>query len=299
MASRAVDRVLAYLDALGEERSFVFFHTYDCHDPYTPSPPFLGTFGAGYDGPIVGDLAELRRLQASNDFAASRDAFWRRVDTHSRVEMAHVTALYDETIVEVDQAVGRLIRGVLERRPRTVVIVVSDHGEQFGEHGGIRHDDLYEELLRVPLIIDVPGREDARRMAARVSLVDLAPTILATLGAAPMAQAQGRSLWLGGSGEPILSEKADAQWHALIVDDRKLIRRSGRPEEVYDLAQDPGERRPLRDRAVERRLEEAMAARSDANRRHRVDGAAGIPEASPAELSPETEGDLRALGYAQ
>ena len=140
---------------------FAFVHTYQTHHPYLPP--------AGY----------LERIGASATRATTSDE-------------------YDAEIRYTDDVLGGLLAG-LERLglgARTVVVLLSDHGEQFGEHGLEGHGNaLWDTILRVPLIIRAPGRVPAaERIDAPVGLIDVLPTILDLLGLPPYAQAQGRSL---------------------------------------------------------------------------------------------------------
>src|SRR5439155_19065768 len=126
-------------------------------------------------------------------------------------DVAHLVALYDGEIRQLDEHLGRLLDGLLSLDPRPLVIFTSDHGEQFGEHGGFLHTELYEELIRVPFLVWHPRLTRPGRIRERVSLVALMPTLLDLLGLPPAVQAQGRSLrglLAGGApDEAIFSEK--------------------------------------------------------------------------------------------
>jgi choline-sulfatase len=170
-------------------------------------------------------------------------------------------AAYDGEVAFVDREIGRVL-AALRQSPlwsRTVVIVTSDHGEAFGEHGMIRHGfELWEELVRVPLLVRVPSVQ-ARSVTARRSAIDLVPTILELMrvDTAP-GSVSGRSLLpdlasLPGDGPPaaraVFIDMAEgpnnAERRALIEGDKKLVMSGGRPLGLYDLARDPEEKHDL------------------------------------------------------
>ena len=137
------------------------------------------------------------------------------------------------------------------------VVVTSDHGEAFGEHGMYRHGyELWEELVHVPLIVHLPGVAP-QRQAARRSAIDLAPTLLELFGmplpageqrlsgvslladifASPGQTPAERAVFIDMSAGPYNEER-----QALIDQDLKLVTSAGRPLGLYDLARDPGEK---------------------------------------------------------
>jgi choline-sulfatase len=169
---------------------------------------------------------------------------------------------YDGEVAFVDHHLGRVLAALREQSlgTKTAVIVTSDHGEAFGEHGMIRHGfELWEELVRVPLIVSVPGVA-ARRVSARRSGIDLVPTILdlfqlpAPSGADALS---GQSLLadlLRAPGEsdparPVFIDMArgphNAERQALIEGDLKVTASEGRVLGLFDLAADPGEKQDL------------------------------------------------------
>jgi choline-sulfatase len=173
---------------------------------------------------------------------------------------------YDGEVAFVDHHVGRVLEA-LEKSlvyDHTVLIVTSDHGEAFAEHGMIRHGfELWEELVRVPLIMRVPG-VTARHIQTRRSAIDLAPTILDLCGVAAPRVSDGD--FLSGSSlvpdlftppgseptpRPVFIDMAagpnNADRQALIEDDKKLVASGGRALSLYDLATDPGETKDLLD----------------------------------------------------
>jgi arylsulfatase A-like enzyme len=182
---------------------------------------------------------------------------------------------YDYEIAFADIWFGKLMAAVKELglADDTAVVVMADHGEAWGEHNRtyFHGQDLFDEQLRVPLIIAVPGTEP-KVLDDRVALYDVGPTLLDMVGAAKPSSMLGLSLLplLQGKARaerPIFSELLPATaWphHAvMMVDgDHKLIHRvSDRRWELYDLAKDPKEQRNLADAADSHALFESLRAK--------------------------------------
>lgn len=176
--------------------------------------------------------------------------------------------LYDGEIAFTDKQAGRVLDAIASAPwgSRTAVIITSDHGEAFNEHKMVRHGfELWEELVRVPLLVYVPGFPPAR-IAARRSAVDLVPTILELMSiAAPSHRAPGNEFLSGVSLVPELSDPKGAgegrrdvlidmpagpyndSRRSLIHEDMKLTISNESSFELYDLAHDPEERQDLWD----------------------------------------------------
>jgi arylsulfatase A-like enzyme len=160
---------LRWLAARGEERFFLWVHYFDPHFPYVSTPEVYDALGMK-PGDAVTEDVESQPLPA-------------------------VRAAYQADVFEADLHVGRLLdhleeSGLLQT---TVVALAADHGEYLGEHGLYDHLELYDEVLHVPMLLFVPGREGERR-SGLVSTIDLIPTVLDAMGEPPLATAQGRSL---------------------------------------------------------------------------------------------------------
>jgi arylsulfatase A-like enzyme/Tfp pilus assembly protein PilF len=213
---------------------------------------------------------------------------------------------YDGEIAYVDREVGRLLAFLKESglASRTLVVLVGDHGESFGEHQEYTHGYfIYDTTLLVPLIVRPPGGRPARSVVTgQVSTVDIAPTILELLGMPRAAELQGRSLagiMLGRA--PDTSQEAYSETHYPAQFGWSPLRSVRRPDakfidapraELYDLAGDPGELRNLhaqRPKLVQE-LQGALA---------RIDAAALRPglTSSAVSLSREERDRLAALGY--
>ncbi|MCC6903237.1 MAG: sulfatase [Polyangiaceae bacterium] len=166
--------------------------------------------------------------------------------------------LYDNEVHYTDQHVGKLLTWA-EKQPwweRTAVVISADHGEAFGEHGMMQHaHELYEELVRVPLIVRVPGAEP-RRVATPHTHVDLAPTIMELMGQEALTGFTGESLVPeidGKSAQPkpvvleLCADNVQPARRAVVSGDWKLIRFGDKagPEKLFNLKSDPGEKKDL------------------------------------------------------
>lgn len=296
-------------------RFFLFYHTYRPHDPYLPRPPLDSMWEADYQGTVLGNAAEFaKRLARPDDFAERRNLFWSNVRRDRPEDIRKVVALYDGEIRQVDEEVGRLLDAIGRLDRRVVVYLMSDHGEEFLEHGHFLHDQVYDELLHVPWMIRLPGGRVAMRVAQPVSLLDLAPTLLEMLGIEVPTGIQGRSV------VPTLDERQEAPRaaiyaekvatvnpatgapsslkRALTRDKLKLILLPDGRSELYDLAADPGEHLDLAGTAGDRvqsmlQAAERLAGVNDSLRRTFSRG----KSSAVTPVDEETLEQLRALGY--
>jgi arylsulfatase A-like enzyme len=189
---RAVRRFLG----VPRERPFFLFVNYiEVHGPNTPPEPFRSRFL-----PDATDASVVARVQAIQ----AVDFYLRRTPVSTR-ELRVLSDLYDGEVAYADRLVGDLL-AELEQAGRlddTVVILTSDHGENLGDHGHLRHVfSLAGSVVRVPLVIVLPGGRRAGEVSEEpASLLDLFATILALARVAQPERAAGRDL-LGDSGNP-------------------------------------------------------------------------------------------------
>jgi len=295
-ADDTAELALAWLDAHGREPFAALVHFFDAHDPsFVPPREFLAEHVSFELPPGLGRTTERGVLPALR-------------------APENLVELYDAEIRFMDEQLARLLErlrslGVLDD---TLVVVIADHGEAFGEHGVWTHGWLYEEQLRVPLVLSGPGVPRGLALADRVRLVDLLPTLVELLGlSAPEQSLDGVSL------APLLSEglregatrapaKSDVyaevhhaepdrlqrerEMYSLTVGEWKYVHRpASGAHELFDLAHDPGERSNLY--AADAPMARVLALRLQAL------GSITGSGASLEGMSAEELDRLRKLGY--
>ncbi|GGL44887.1 hypothetical protein GCM10009037_30350 [Halarchaeum grantii] len=160
---------------------FLWVHYMDTHTPYVPAPRYIRE--------VSDDLLGTHRML----HAHTRTGLGLGVDERTLTELR---LLYQAAARQVDASIGRLLDalGDAGHREDTAVVVAGDHGEEFQEHGHLAHyPKLYDELVRVPLIVDVPGA-DARRVEGQVGLDAIPPTVTDLLDVDPAPEWTGDSL---------------------------------------------------------------------------------------------------------
>ncbi len=321
------------LGRFGHAPLFLYIHNAEPHDPDASYRSHADRFP-----PVSGDfLKEYRRLTTRYRNLTRVDFVKRRPlgTVDNSAEQAEVMAALNERVDEIetiysaavsvaDMRLGSVIED-LKRRGRwenTLFILLADHGEEMGDHGGWQHDQsVYQELLHVPLIIHFPGgRFAGQRVDIPVSLVDVVPTILETLNIDPgQVSLSGRSLLPLVRGERAAGESADQpRLVGMRINQRKYYRpykeqrgdvniavRDGhwkailnvepRTLELYDLGQDPSEQHDL---ALER-PEVAARLRSFAAGRYAelLHRSAGAQAGGLEDGDQETLEALKAMGY--
>ena len=303
----------------GDDPFFLYLHEIDPHFPYDPAPPFDELYDFGYRGNITGHEKHIRQnllvLRAANHYRG-----WL-----GEPELRRLRTLYDGEITAMDRYLG-LILDRLRRRglaDDTLVIFLSDHGEEFMEHGTWGHGQhVYEEHLRVPLIFSLPGVLPAgRRPRVQAQLIDVAPTVLDLLGIAAPTMTQGMSLLpyfdssaASPSPRAIISRsdtlnlEPGTPGRLVQVEDSlrrgewKLVRHDydfrveGQYQyELYDLASDPGEKLDLWPQHPV--LGDALA--QELAWQHRLDRSLALEGESVRELDPKVRENLEALGYIE
>ncbi len=180
---RIEELTVDWLDKNKGEKFFLFLHLWDPHFDFIPPPPYDTLFDPDYQG----EVSPLHFMfnEAINPNMDPRD-------------LEHIIALYDGEIAFTDHYLGLIFRRLkeLDLWEDTLVIITGDHGEEFFEHGLKGHrESLYDETVKIPLIIKLPGGAGQdRKIAQQVSIIDIAVTILDYLGIEPPPPMQGVSL---------------------------------------------------------------------------------------------------------
>jgi arylsulfatase len=274
---------------------FLFLHGYDVHTPYAPKENYF-----------VESRPEIDRLSRENRYCKYQDAADRSryLDPESipsdRSTQKYIESLYDSEILEVDRSLGSLFRHLRSRGllDQTILILTSDHGEEFWEHGSCEHvKTVYNELLHVPLFVRVPGgmgRVESTPVAANV---DILPTVVEALGWPALKSIDGESLFRPGPRD-IFSE---AQFHydsqhlrrySVVRGNEKLIYDANADARaLFDLEADPGEQQPrTAGGAAERSLLDTLTKY--------IERGAPVVQHDGA-LDPQTLEQLKQLGYIE
>jgi arylsulfatase A-like enzyme len=193
---------LKWIDLNKDVPFFAFVHYFDPHLDYTPPAPYDTLFDPGYEGRLGKGFERETYIRLERELA-------REDDPAAAADWNHIRALYDGEIAFTDAAVGDLLKGLDERglRDNTLIVFLSDHGEEFFEHKGFEHGHtLFDELIKVPLILSLPGRlPENVTVGEQVRLLDVMPTILDIMGISAATHLEGVSL------EPFITGQGDVE----------------------------------------------------------------------------------------
>lgn len=269
---RLAGRLAALTSKRGRRPRFIWAHFMDPHVPYAPPPEYYAPSDATYVDDYRPEIKD-------------RAPAYRR--------------LYDGECRFMDDLLAPILQKTVADG-RAVVILTSDHGEEFWEHKTYEHGkSVYETVLRVPLIIASP-REPPANFNEPVTLLDLGPTVLDLAGVRKPVNMRGDSLLRAPGGEPTLiyagSEFTESydyrpnRCDCVIWRDWKLILPHGdtsQAGEFYDLRLDPEERNPLPARPrLARAMRSALALWNET-----------VSSGPAVKITEDREAELRALGY--
>jgi arylsulfatase A-like enzyme len=212
-AKVVTDNAVSWLARHRGERFALWLHYYDPHEPYDPPAETAARFTAGYRGELP-DALSTEFLVGLNDPAADAAL--------SAADRQHVVDLYDAEVAVLDAELGRVLAALPELGldGATLVVIVGDHGQAHGESSFWGHGErLLEPVIKVPLLVHLPGQRDGLVVPAAVETLDLMPSLLEWFELAPIPGLPGRSLAGALRGEAI----APAEW--------RLVARRSYPEQ--------------------------------------------------------------------
>ena len=289
-----------------ESPFFLWIHYMDAHTPYVPAPRYIREVSSNV-------LGTHRMIHAH-----TRTGLGWEVGERT---LSDLRTLYQAAVRQIDASIGRLLSTLSEAgmREETAVVLAGDHGEEFQDHGHLAHyPKLYDELIRVPLVVDAPGA-DSRRIGEQVGLDAIPPTVTDLLDVDPLAEWGGPTLTPSvfdgeaPADEPVVSvtvrgEDVTTQPIPRSLDDGDLLvsvrdeewtyienidRETG---ELYYRPDDPGEQtdRSADGGAEERRVLDRFGSIAEAHARtlRSQDG-----DGTGRDVDEDLEHRLEALGY--
>jgi arylsulfatase A-like enzyme len=287
-AERINRRFLKWIDENRPPRFFSILHYFDIHWPYCPPPSSRGVFDRG--GGEIDFCKQSRKL---------RVAIRRGEVELSDADRETMIALYDEELLTLDRTLAKLLDDLRERGlwDNTLVIVTSDHGEEFFEHGSIGHkNSLYEELIRVPVILRPPldwQIERGRLSSALVESRDVVATIEDAAGLTTPTSARSLIPWLEQTTtdeRSFVVSESSAYLAARTATMKLILSRLDGSEVLYDLEADPFETINI----AEDRPDEVRRLKT-----HLARWRSGLEKTAPLfeTLDDKTTEGLRAIGY--
>jgi arylsulfatase A-like enzyme len=310
-AEKVHEAALGWIESLDpDERVFMHLQTIHPHNPFDPPEPFRSRFASGNESTIDGSTETLAAVA-------------RGKRTAGRADKERIRGLYAASVAYNDYHLGLFLERLLERYPREEVLLIltSDHGDELFDHGSLLHGySLYDEQLRIPLVVWWPGTVEPGRIEQTAVNLDLHASLNKLLGGEDNVQTGGSSLWPALTRESEARKPSDEVVFAAAssVPGGIFMARSDRlkvvyaprrgsdwgmgqgegrlrdPEFLFDIERDPQETRNL---AGDTRLEaDWLRARLLAW----IDAGRQLEEGVPLdELDEETRQSLRALGYLQ
>jgi len=296
-ARSVTQEAITALNQYKNDSFFLWVHYIDPHDPYSPPRHLIRHKLRNYDG---------RYRFSSGPATEMRKGVMLKPE-----ERRHVKDLYLGDVVYSDRQVGLLFKAIkdLGLDENTIVVLISDHGEEFWEHDGITHGHtLYNEVMHVPFIISWPEQIPAGVVDQQIALLDLKPTLLSLCGIDAQDVQQGIDLsTIIADRDTILPERNFFAEGLVYFEEKKgifdgtfkyIVSEVSKRRELYDLGRDPQERHnlllenPDLGDPYKQKLDEWISVSRDLH--EKLPKSAG---GSTAELDSETVNQLKALGY--
>lgn len=289
-------RVLDWLDEHHEENFLLLIHSYDVHADYEAPEPFRSLFTGGMN-PTPGFKPNVKQLEVIR-----RSKWTDQPLKLNAADLEFTVARYDGGIRFADYWVGRILEHMqalgLDRR--ATIVLLSDHGEEFQEHGSVQHDRLYAPVTHIPLLIRPPGGTTPSVIDSVVQGMDVMPTLVEGAGLELPPNLQGRSLLPLMRGEAVADRPAFSESpyfghrRGIVFGDHHLLGALENDElELFEFRTDPLELNNVVDEqpAVAERLRSLAKQWQDSLDRR------GSPEIETPELDEQTVKSLEALGY--
>ena len=294
-----------WLDRNNKLQFFAYLHYMDPHDPYHAPGDFYDMFDPDYRGKY--------NFDKGNDVSSAVNPLWKAINygqgdaEYTERDIEHLAALYDGEIRYSDSQFALLLDALKKQNvlDKTIIIITSDHGEEFLEHGKLKHGiHLYDETIKVPLIIWGPEMTEAKRIKEQVETLDIYATLCTMLGIDIPEHIQGESLLPGNDAKSGSSYAYSQTEHAFIFGkgaatknsvrtiDWKLIHTPSKNEyELYALRKDRGEKDNLfgnhsMGKELKHKLEEWL-------KKKKTSDLTGVRKG----IDEETMKKLRSLGY--
>ena len=283
----AMQSLLKWLEIHRDQPFFLFVHTYLVHN-YVPSTDY--------------------QTATEAEFQDAASAWQAAKEQRDPTAVRYLQQLYEDSVEQVDaEVIGRLLQA-LQRwnlESQTIICLISDHGEEFLEHDALGHGTgLWNELVRVPWILSVPGEAPGRNQRL-VNLADVAPTLAPYLGLAPEPRWTGRPQLRDAAPEPTATtmvldlQDEHGRWEAVVAGDWKLILQQQHDQlrtRLFHLSEDPSESRDLADDQQKRRRQLTGLAQSLASQDEEFGEQWGELRQGSA-MSSQVEQALLELGY--
>ena len=270
---------------------FLWVHYFDPHSPYIPRTPWVDHYTS-------------RTLTEKLSFPKKPFAKIKQLIPQFRADpqmLSNLVALYDSEIHYVDYYLGELIRK-LDLDQNSLMIISSDHGEEFLDHGELGHgNNLYRETINVPLIVKLPHSLEKKTVEKYVNLIDIMPTILESVDATLSEQILGKSFWNNGK---MLLTNSTSGYTFSELDTEEIVKTIITPqwkyiynyeseeEQLFNIIADPLEQNDLSDKKREQcnNLKKKLSNWVSQSKKY-------PPEEKPVGLSPDEEEKLKNLGY--
>ena len=289
-ADQTIEAAMAWLETADMSKPWLLWvHLYDPHNPYAAPEPWTKQFvGQGDQAPWL----------AEREFSEKSSR-----PTGQEVETVSANDMYDGEIRFMDGQIGRLMVAIAKKRVKPIILVVGDHGEGLGQHGQPGHGRIWNEQVRVPMMLMAPGVRPGRH-AATTGVMDAIPTLLGRMNI-PGSDA----FFSQASGVDVLDDKPEERaiysmqsmrlvtlfgakpTHSLTTSDSKWVWTEGEGVVRYDRKTDPYELRPIDD-------PDALA-RVEGNRDAQLRRSAELGAPEEQQLSEETQEALKSLGYME